>query len=92
VLVAAPCGPTGVLYMGNRTTQADGSLLQGRYQAIIKVNSLDPPERRSADIESGIGYAAMLLLDEYGWTADRIAEVLERAIDVVRDEEEMRRG
>jgi hypothetical protein len=76
---------------GNRTTQADGSLLQARYQAIIKVNVLDPPERRAADIESGIGYAAMLLLDEYGWTADRIGEVLERAMDVVRDEEEMRR-
>jgi hypothetical protein len=50
-------------------------------EAVIKVRVDDPPERRARDIAEGIGYACALLMDEYGWTADAIADVLERATD-----------
>jgi len=60
------------------------------YEAVIKVAVSDAPEKRACDIEVGIGYAAMLLLDEYGWTPHRIADVLERTIDEVTDEWEQR--
>lgn len=54
------------------------------YEAIIKVNVTDAPERRAQHIEEGIGYACALLHDEYGWSADRIEQMLEQAIDNMR--------
>lgn len=60
------------------------------YEAIIKVRSTDPAERRARDISEGIGYACALLMDEYGWTADAIQDVLERAIDETQDQEAQR--
>ena len=61
------------------------------YESIIKVNITDTPERRARDIEEGIGYACALLMDEYGWTAEQIGNVLERVADDVAVEE-WRRG
>jgi hypothetical protein len=60
------------------------------YEAIIKVNLSDDPEKRALGIAEGIGYACALLMDEYGWKADAIAEVLERTADDVYDEEAQR--
>lgn len=60
------------------------------YEAIIKVRVDDPPERRARDIEEGIGYACALLMDEYGWDAERIHSALDRVIDNVYDQEEQR--
>ena len=60
------------------------------FEAIIKVRVDDPPERRARDIAEGIGYACCLLMDEYGWTANAIQDVLEREIDNVQDEETSR--
>jgi len=60
------------------------------YESIIKVYVGDPPERRARDIAEGIGYACCLLMDEYGWTANAIQDVLEREIDNVQDEEAAR--
>lgn len=56
------------------------------YQAIIKVCPTDPHKKQADDIADGIGYACVLLLDEHGWSADRIAEVLERVRDEVYEE------
>lgn len=60
------------------------------YEAVIKVTVGDPPERRARDIADGLGYACALLMDEYGWAADAIADVLERIADEVQDEWETR--
>lgn len=60
------------------------------YEAVIKVRVDDPPERRARDISEGIGYACALLMDEYGWRADAIAQVLDRVTDAVFDEEAQR--
>jgi hypothetical protein len=60
------------------------------YEAVIKVRVEDPPERRAQDIAEGIGYACALLMDEYGWRADDIQDVLERVTDDVQDEEASR--
>jgi hypothetical protein len=57
------------------------------WEAIIKVDVADDPERRSRDIADGIGYACALLGDEYGRTADEIVDLLERIIDDVQDQE-----
>ena len=56
-----------------------------RYEAIIKVNLDDPTWKRGRDIADGLGYACALLMDEYEWTADGIADALERVIDEIRD-------
>lgn len=55
------------------------------YEAVIKVALSDPPERRARDISEGISYACSLLMDEYGWTADRIADSLTAARDETYD-------
>ena len=60
------------------------------YEAIIKVRVDDPPERRARDIEEGVGYACALLMDEYGWDAERIHSALDRVIDDVYEQEEQR--
>ena len=57
------------------------------YEAIFKVRVQDAPDRRARDISDGLGYACALLMDEYGWTADEIANVLEREIDNAHDHE-----
>lgn len=57
------------------------------FEAIIKVNPTDEPERRARDIENGIGYACALLADEYGRTADEIGRLLEQVTDDVQDDE-----
>jgi hypothetical protein len=56
------------------------------WQAIIKVDPSHSPERRSRDIAEGIGYAANLLLDEYGWSAERVREMLEGVADEITDQ------
>ena len=56
------------------------------YEAIIKVNPTDEPGRRAHDIEEGLAYATALLHDEYGWSAAKIIETLERLIDCVEDD------
>jgi hypothetical protein len=56
------------------------------YEAVIKVRLVDPPAARARDIAEGIGYACALLTDEYGWTAELVAELLERVTDDVADE------
>lgn len=60
------------------------------WEAVIKVDTADPPERRASDIADGIGYACALLLDEYGWSAEKIAGILERVTDEITDQEAMR--
>jgi hypothetical protein len=57
------------------------------YEAIIKVRTTDPPERRRRDIEEGIGYAVAILMDEYGVSATEIEDLLEREIDNAQDHE-----
>ena len=57
------------------------------YQAIIKVCPTDPPEKQASDIADGFCYACALLMDEHGWSAGRIADLLERLTDEVYDEE-----
>ena len=59
-------------------------------EAVIKVNVTDTEANRARDIADGIGYACALLHDEYGWSADRIAELLERVTDDVADDEARR--
>ena len=66
----------------------DGTVLT--WEAVIKVNVTDEPSRRARDIADGIGYACALLMDEYGWSADAIRELLERYTDDVADQEAMR--
>jgi hypothetical protein len=60
------------------------------FEAVIKINPSDPPERRARDIEEGIGYACTLLMDEYGYPAGAIENLLDRTVDAVYDEEESR--
>lgn len=60
------------------------------WEAVIKVNVTDAPIRRARDIEEGIGYACALLMDEYDYTAAKIAEILERVTDAVADQEAQR--
>lgn len=60
------------------------------YQAVIKINLSDPPERRAKDISEGIGYACALLMDEYGWSAERISDLLETVTDDLHDQESQR--
>jgi hypothetical protein len=60
------------------------------YESVIKVNVTDLPEKRAQLIAEGIGYACALLMDEYGWNADRIADVLERVTDEMYDQEAQR--
>lgn len=55
------------------------------YEAVVKVLVSDPPSRRARDIEEGIGYACALLMDEYGWSADMVRDVLERTQDEAYD-------
>lgn len=62
------------------------------YEAIIKVNPADTPTRRARDIEEGIGYACALLMDEYGWTAEEITNMLEIVTDNVQDQEQSSSG
>lgn len=60
------------------------------YEAVIKVNRSDEAGRRARDICEGIGYACALLMDEYGMSAEAIAEVLERTTDDLYDQEAQR--
>ena len=60
------------------------------YESVIKVVVSDPPERRARDIADGIGYACALLMDEYGWSADRISDTLMAAQDEAYDQEARR--
>ena len=71
------------------TTETKG-LQPSRYLAVVKVALDDPPEKRAREIADGIGYAAALLQDEYGWDADRIEDMLNAAVDEVRYQEENR--
>jgi hypothetical protein len=64
---------------------------EGRiYEAVIKVNRADEPARRARDICEGIGYACALLMDEYGMSAEAIADVLDRTADDIYDQEAQR--
>jgi hypothetical protein len=60
------------------------------YESVIKVNVTDLPEKRAQLIAEGIGYACALLMDEYGWSAERIEDVLERVTDEMYDQEAQR--
>lgn len=53
------------------------------WEAIIKVNVHDAPEKRARHIEEGIGYACALLHDEYGLSGSQIIDVLEGHISNV---------
>ncbi len=59
------------------------------WRAIIEVNVTDEPHRQARDIEEGIVYACALLMDVYGWSAEQIRHMLERATDVAADQEDM---
>jgi hypothetical protein len=66
----------------------DQGAAQPRYfEAVIKIDRADPPERRAIAIEEGIGYAVSLLMDEYDRAADEIASLLERVTDEAYDQE-----
>lgn len=62
-----------------------------RYEAVVKINLADNLIKQTRDISEGIGYAVALLMDEYGWTADQVGDLLERAQDDAHDNE-ARRG
>jgi hypothetical protein len=55
------------------------------WEAVIKVNRRDEPERRACAIADGIRYACALLVDEYGWSAETVEAILENARDDVYD-------
>lgn len=55
----------------------------GMYEAIIKVDIHDPPEKRAREIEEGLAYACALLHDEYGWGAERIIAALDNVQSTV---------
>lgn len=56
------------------------------YEAIIKVGVHDPQLKRAADIATGLEYAAVLLVDEYGWTPDAVEQALDNAYGAANDE------
>lgn len=60
------------------------------YESIIKVVVSDPADRRARDISEGIGYACALLMDEYGWSGEKVQDVLEDVICDVLDKAERR--
>ncbi len=58
---------------------------KGYYEAIIKVDRGDPPERRARDIVEGLSYAVVILIAEYGFTIDRIYDVLQEVEGAAQD-------
>src|SRR2546430_2466049 len=96
VLYCDECGArlnlyvVGVRRAGRMNRDAHVAASPRYYQAIIKINPTDTPERQASDIADGIGYACALLLDEHGWSAERVADLLERVTDEVADSEAQR--